>query len=419
MRIKHLGMILNCAGLIALLSTLALAQAGLVQIEGDVKLKQPDGTSKPVEGAIIDVYRTDINGHWEVKTDKKGHFLRLGMAYVGVYIVAVSGPGISPTWLNGVRLDGSTPIEIEAKPGDGTRLTREQINTQIAKGNSPGAAKGGSGGTKPPTEAEKKAAEEQSAKMASLQATLDMAIKHYNAGVQLKEQNNLEGALSEFEQAATVDPSQHAYLAEMAHKANANVAETNYQIGADLFNKKQKDEAKKHFETAVAAINKAIAAAALDKSPTINNQLVVYYNILDKNAQVLVEKLGEVNLVPDTATAIDKAEAIDAANKKKWEVAKGDLYRGAGMTDQAAEAYKAVIALDPGDLDALYGLGLTLLASSDKAALQESANYLGDFIAKAPAADKRVPDVKSALEALKATYKVEAEKPAKRRRGGK
>jgi cytochrome c-type biogenesis protein CcmH/NrfG len=93
-----------------------------------------------------------------------------------------------------------------------------------------------------------------------------------------------------------------------------------------------------------------------------------------------------------------------------------DLFRNSGRTDEAVAAYKKVLAADANNPDALYGLGLTLIASTEKAQIQEGANALADFVAKAPPTDKRVPIVKDALEGVKNAYKVEAEKPAKRGR---
>ncbi|HYV07425.1 MAG TPA: hypothetical protein VFB82_22715, partial [Blastocatellia bacterium] len=83
-------------------------------------------------------------------------------------------------------------------------------------------------------------------------------------------------------------------------------------------------------------------------------------------------------------------------------------------TDDAVAAYKAVLAADPANIDALYGLGLTLIAGTEKTQIQEGANTLADFVSKAPATDKRVAIVKEALEGVKNAYKVEAEKPARR-----
>jgi cytochrome c-type biogenesis protein CcmH/NrfG len=64
-------------------------------------------------------------------------------------------------------------------------------------------------------------------------------------------------------------------------------------------------------------------------------------------------------------------------------------------------------------------LVLTLIASSERAQIQEGANTLAEFLAKAPATDKRLPIVKSSLEELKNGLKIEAEKPASTKRGKK
>ena len=114
--------------------------------------------------------------------------------------------------------------------------------------------------------------------------------------------------------------------------------------------------------------------------------------------------------------ALSKAEARDTpANKNKWVVEKANMFRFAGRTDEAVASYKSVLAAEPGNLDALYNLGLTLIAFSEKAQIQEGANALGEFAKNAPATDARVPAVKEALEAVKNAYNIEAEKPAKRR----
>ncbi|HSO73969.1 MAG TPA: tetratricopeptide repeat protein, partial [Blastocatellia bacterium] len=261
--------------------------------------------------------------------------------------------------------------------------------------------------------------EKQKKEGEALQATFDQARLHYNAGVELTKATppNYQAALSEFEQASTVDPGKHAQMLLLSYRANANLAEANYQIGVDLFNQKKREEAKPHFDKAVAAATTAIKSASSDtpqNNPNLNNDLVTYYNILAKNALLLVQFYGAVDRVDTTVKAFDTAASLDATNKNKWGVQKGDLYFSAGRTDDAIAAYKAVLAVDPVNIDALYGLGLTLVAGTEKAQIQEGANTLADFVSKAPATDKRVPIVKEALEGVKNAYKVEAEKPARR-----
>ncbi|HWC78040.1 MAG TPA: tetratricopeptide repeat protein, partial [Blastocatellia bacterium] len=274
--------------------------------------------------------------------------------------------------------------------------------------------------------ADKKRAEEQEkeyqakkAEAEGLQASFNAALERYKTGVEMMKTSNYQGALSEFEAASNVDTAKHEAFSEVAYKANANMAEAHYQLGVDLFNQRKRDEAKVHFQKAVEAITKSItilSAQPPEKNPTLNADLIVYYNIRAKNAMLLVEHYGAVDIIPDTIKMIEKAETLDTTNKNKWAVYRGDVYRFAGMSPEAIAAYKAAIAADPNNVDALYGLGLTLIAAQEKERIQEGANALADFVSKAPATDKRVPDVKAALEAVKEAYKVEAEKPATRSR---
>ncbi len=73
------------AGL-TLLAGLAWAQTTTLQ--GDVK--GADG--QPLKGAVIDLTRTDIKGHYSVKSDKKGHWLYTGLP-AGTYDISCSVDG--------------------------------------------------------------------------------------------------------------------------------------------------------------------------------------------------------------------------------------------------------------------------------------------------------------------------------------
>jgi tetratricopeptide (TPR) repeat protein len=413
----------SLGALLVILTTIVSAQTA--QVEGTVKVKAADGTLKPAVGALIDIYRLDVKGHWDVKTDKMGHFVRLGMPLQGTYLFVASGPGLQPIWANNIRITQVPVVDLVANEGDGSTLTLEQVQAAIKSGGSQPAAsnKTASTGDRIKMEAEKKEYEAKMKEGQALQATFDAARTHYNAGIELTKGTppNYSAALSEFEAATVIDPGKHAAMAELAYKANANLAESHYQVGVDMFNKKDRAGAKPHFEKAVEASNKAIAIASGVPSEgnanvNVNNDLVIYYNILAKNAQLLVEFYGAANLIDDTVKALDKAALLDAANKNKWGVIKADMYRGAGRTDEAVAAYKAVIAADPNNADALYGLGLTLIASTERAQIQEGADTLALFASRAPATDKRVPIVKEALEGVKNAYKIEAEKPASRPR---
>jgi tetratricopeptide (TPR) repeat protein len=416
------GAIGLCAAVFAL-AVVAAAQSA--QVEGTVKVKGEDGSLKPVPGALVEIYRLDIKGKYEVKTDKSGHYVRLGLPIQGTYLVLATGPGIQPTWVNNVRLSQVPVVDIVCLPGDGSTLTFEQIQQQI-KGSGPGGQSAPA--VAPQDKAKAEAAEkEYQAKVAeskALQAAFDTARQHYNTGVEMMKASppNFQGALSEFEQASTVDTTKHSAMLMLAYRANANLAEAHYQIGVDLFNQKKRAEAKPHFEAAVQSIKRAITSIGNEKpenNANINNDLLSYYSILAKNASLLVEHYGVADIVDDTVKELDKAETLDPANKVKWEVQKGNLYRSAGRTDEAVVVYKNVLASDPKNLDALFNLGLALLGSPEKEKIQESVNALAAFVDAAPPTDKRVPDAKSTIEAIRTQFKVEAEKPAPTKRGKK
>ena len=412
------------AAAVALLSTVVLAQTA--QVEGTVKLKGADGSLKPAVGVLIDIYRIDIKGHYDIKTDKNGHFVRLGLPLQGNYLFVFSGPGATPTWMNNVRISQMPVVDTTLDPGDGRTLTLEEIQKQIAQQKAGGgggapAAKTMSPADKAKLEAAQREMEANAKEGKALQESFDVAVKHFNEGVKLKSANNYEAALTEFEESAKLDPGKNKNFVEIGHRANAQVAETHYQIGADKFNKKDRNGAKPHFEQAVTSINKAIAvASAATDDPSVNNDLITYYSILEKNAQILVENYNEANLVDDTAKSLDKAMTIDTAqNKNKWVVLKAKLYFAGGRSDEAVAAYESVLAADAGNIDALFGLGLALVATGEKVQVQKGANTLADFVSKAPATDPRVPIVKDALEGVKNAYKVEAEKPAAPAKGRK
>jgi hypothetical protein len=120
----------SLAATVALLSMVVFAQVG--QVEGTIRLKMADGSIKPAPGIQIDIYRLDIKGRYEVKTDKNGHFVRLGLPLQGNYLFVFSGPGATPTWMNNVRITQMPVVDTTLDAGDGTTLTLEDVQRQIS-----------------------------------------------------------------------------------------------------------------------------------------------------------------------------------------------------------------------------------------------------------------------------------------------
>ena len=153
MRSNPLLRTLFAALLVAASAVAASAQS--TQVNGKVTLKQADGTVVPVAGAQIDIYRTDIKAEFHTKTDKKGNYIHAGLPFVGTYTVAVSAPGARPTFASKLRFTQVTERDFLLGPGDGAKLTLDQIKAAETSGGAGGGA-GGGGGAAPPPRTESK-----------------------------------------------------------------------------------------------------------------------------------------------------------------------------------------------------------------------------------------------------------------------
>ena len=123
------------AVLTLILSNLAVsAQSG--QLFGEVTMTQADGTVVPAAGANIDVYRSDLPGHFENKTDKKGKFTYAGLPFVGTYIIVASAPNARPDVIGRVKAGRETNYKLNLTPGDGKRPTEAEAKAMAAGGKS-------------------------------------------------------------------------------------------------------------------------------------------------------------------------------------------------------------------------------------------------------------------------------------------
>src|SRR5687768_17117716 len=126
----------------ALLSTAFIASAQVGELRGRVIMTQADGTEAPASDAAIDVFRTDVSGKYNTKTNKKGEFVFAGLPYIGTYTVAASHPSARPTWLPNVKVGRGNEYEIKLSPGDGKRLTFDDIKATEKQSVGPAASSG-------------------------------------------------------------------------------------------------------------------------------------------------------------------------------------------------------------------------------------------------------------------------------------
>src|SRR6185295_19543389 len=116
----------------------------MAQLRGHVVLKQADGTSVPLAGAVIDVFRTDIGGKYGTKADKKGQFVFAGVPFTGDYIIAASAPNAAPYAKGNVKAGRDIDYELSLVTGDGHRYTEAEAKAAVKNV--------GTDGGKPPAE---------------------------------------------------------------------------------------------------------------------------------------------------------------------------------------------------------------------------------------------------------------------------
>jgi protocatechuate 3,4-dioxygenase beta subunit len=84
--IAQLRRLLLLTGAVLLCASALLAQ--VTTLEGNVK----DENGQPLKGAVIKLERTDIKGHYQVKSDKKGHWFYTGLP-LGTYNISCEVEG--------------------------------------------------------------------------------------------------------------------------------------------------------------------------------------------------------------------------------------------------------------------------------------------------------------------------------------
>jgi tetratricopeptide (TPR) repeat protein len=397
MKIRNIFPAFAGCALIALASVSAFAQ--VARIEGTVVKAN---TTEPVVGAEVQIVRTDIKGNYNVKSDKKGAFLHAGIPLTGTYTIIVSAPGFQPSYFAGVK-PGGEPIKFDLNPGDGSKLTIDDIKRAQASAPPAGGTGGTGGNQKQPSAAEiKKSQEEYEKKRAEnekLKADHESMKKFFDQGRQLAQNKDYSGAVNAFNEAAKLDAEQQAVW--------ANLSLALFNRGATQLNSNQRDAAKQDFIDSVNAASKAIAlldAQAKDPAkandPNLKKNKIDYLNLRIRPAGVLAERFSDAAhidiLVKDYQTIIDLSDdpAVKSATRAK--IAQG--YFQMGKIPESSAIYEEILKTDPNNLDALYGLGLNL--STDPTKSKEAAALWQKFLEKAPETDSRVATVKEGIQSL-------------------
>jgi tetratricopeptide (TPR) repeat protein len=436
---------LAVAILVASASITTFAQVG--ELRGVVVMQQADGQKVPLADAQIDVFRTDITGKYNTKTNKKGEFVFAGLPFVGTYIVTASHPTATPGFLNGVKVGRDVNYEVVVTPGDGKRLTADDI--KAAGGASGGASGGGSaasGGSESASDKAKR--EELLKKNAEIEAsnkkiseanevigrTFKAGNEALNAASLASKANNSEeaiqqytAAIAQYDQGIAADPEQPAILTNKAVALKAR--------GVERFNAavRSKDDATKgtmlqtakdDFKAAAETASKAVTLIKAQTAPTDPAEVQRYtankYAAMLTNAESMRLYVSKADgTKADAGLAAFKeylAVEMDPAKKSKAQLDMAQMLLDSGSADKALVEFQAILSTQPDSPEANLGAGLAVYATGDKAKYQEAANYLQKFVDVAPDSNPLKADAKAILTELKNTDNVTPEKKAAPRR---
>jgi tetratricopeptide (TPR) repeat protein len=314
---KLRNLVLTAAGLL-LFAFSALAQTG--SMEGDIK--GPDG--KPMLGVMVKIDRTDIKAHYQVKTDKKGHYFHAGLP-LGRYNVAVEVSGKDVPIAQNVPLRGGDPTNV---PGD---LTKSGGDADAAAAQL--AANDATRGLTPAQKAEQEKVNKEREEALKKNKELNDA---FNGGIAAAQAKQWDQAVAAFTKASDMDPKQHVVWAQLA-EAEVNFAGTKSGAEAD------------------AAMQKGLDAYA--KAIELKTDDAGYHNNYALS-------LAKAKKYPEAQAELTKAATLDPPNAGRYYYNLGALLVNSSQNEPAGEAFKKAIESDPNYADAQYQYGVYLLSKA-------------------------------------------------------
>jgi tetratricopeptide (TPR) repeat protein len=293
------------------------AQMG--SIEGDIK----DENGAPIVGGLITLDRKDIKAHYEVKTDKKGHYFHAGLP-IALYKVSLVVDGKLAFFLDNikvpladvVKVDMDLKKEREKAAASAPKLTKEQQEA-IAK------------------------QQEDMKKFGSMKATFEKGLELKGQADKLPPNDPgrtdlYTQAAEAFKLAGELDAKQTAVF--------ANLAECLSKV--------------KQYEPAIAAYNKALSILAEKPNPSMEANFHMNLGII----------YGQTDKFEQTQAEMQKAAELNPQLAPKAYFNLGAMLENKGKTDEAAAAYDKAIAADPNYGVAYYRKAICLTAKASVAA---------------------------------------------------
>ena len=436
MRINFLSRIAAAALFVALAAVAASAQ--VIRVEGKVTLKQADGTETPVQGAVVDIYRLDVAGKFEVKTDRNGRFVHAGIPLGRSYTIAVSAPGARQSYVWGVPLAQQPEQNFTLEPGNGARLTLDQIKAAQAGGGGPANTAGGAAASGGMSKEDKAKAEEMKRQVAEAEAknekirqANEVVKRTFEAGNVAIRAKRYDEAIAAYDEGLRADPEVAVLYLNKSYALRSR--------GVDRFN-----EATKAKDTA----GKETARADFKAAAEASEQAVKYYRSYlstrgggapaagapaqkDESLDYLLGRAESYRLALQTSTPVSSDQAVtaiqeyiaaetDPAKKAKAQASLGEALFQGGRIDEAIAAYRQILSSSPDNLDAMYGLGIALAADPSGTKTAEGRDMLKKFASKAQPTDPRKQMAEEAVAGLDEALKPKpADKSSDANRGGR
>lgn len=418
------------AGLFLLSSTSLFAQGA--PIKGKIDLKKADGTVVPVEGATVTLFRTDakMDKLGSVKTDAQGMYTSEVVPADQSFIVLVSAPNTLAAISKG---KGGETVNVSVTPGAGDVPSDDEVRETIKFASvDPNSAEG----QKLKAEREKKVAEitAKNEKAKASNEVLNRVLKEGNAAY--KEGNdaynakNYDTAITKFGEASA--KFEEGFQAAPDFIGSAPVMLNNKgnslrlrgfssykKASVDMANKAALMEAaKKDFNDAIATYQKvpAIVATAPATDAKAQEGNLVALAGLAETYRVLVGTRADTTKTKELAEAANNYLAVETvpATRTKNLLMIADTLRLGGNTADAVPLYRKVLEVEPNNVDAVGGLGLSLYSegaiNDNKDQKQEGLNFMKKFIDSAPDTHAEKQNIKAAYDDLVTREKLTPQK---------
>lgn len=293
-------------------------------LEGDVKGQ--DGS--PLKGAVINIDRLDIKGHYDCKSDKRGHYYYGGLP-LGKYKITLVVDGKEVDHVNGVQTHPGDPIvnnfDMKALAARSQALTQAAASGTLTKEQTRGMS------------AEEKAAFDKANKDREKQMAKNKALNDaFNGGKEALNAKQFDVAVAQFTKATEMAPDQPVVW--------ANLGDAEIQLAKTKTGAEHDDALNKGME----AYQKTLTLKP-DDAGVHNNYALA---------------LAQAKKFDEAQAELAKAAQLDPTNAGKYYYNLGALLVNNGQTAPAADAFKKAIELDPNYADAQYQYGIALIGQA-------------------------------------------------------